>query len=94
MKNPSRAPWRYEPEEVQIVDADGRPLAIMECFKDTNPPEELPYNSNGNLMAAAPMLETALRTLMRAKTGEEIKEARRYADIVLLNARGFADDNE
>jgi hypothetical protein len=94
MKNPSRAPWRYEPEEVQIVDADGRPLAIMECFKDTNPPEELPYDSNGYLMAAAPMIYGALRGLMMARTGEEIKEARRHASLTLLYAKGIEHDDE
>lgn len=91
MKKPSPAPWKYH--DMEITDADGNVIADLEW--ECGPGEDwLPHEENGYLMAAAPMLETALRTLMRAKTGEEIKEARRYADIVLLNARGFADDDE
>jgi hypothetical protein len=77
---------------MEITDADGTIIAGLEWYDEFR--KDLPHEENGHLMAAAPMLETALRTLMRAKTGEEIKEARRYADIVLLNARGFADDDE
>ena len=89
MKKHSPAPWKYN--DMEITDADGTIIAGLEWHDEEN---GLPYELNGHLMAAAPMLETALRTLMRAKTGEEIKEARRYANVVLLNARGFADDDE
>lgn len=89
MKKHSPAPWKYH--DMEITDADGTIIAGLEWHDEKN---DLPHELNGNLMAAAPMLETALRTLMRAKTGEEIKEARRYANVVLLNARGFSDDDE
>ena len=89
MKKHSPAPWKYN--DMEITDADGSIIAGLEWHDEEN---GLPYELNGHLMAAAPMLETALRTLMRAKTGEEIKEARRYANVVLLNARGFSDDDE
>ena len=89
MKKHSPAPWKYH--DMEITDADGTIIAGLEWHDETN---DLPYELNGHLMAAAPMLETALRTLMRAKTGEEIKEARRYASIVLMNARGVEHDDE
>ena len=89
MKKHSPAPWKYH--DMEITDADGTIIAGLEWHDEKN---DLPYELNGNLMAAAPMLETALRTLMRAKTGEEIKEARRYASIVLMNARGVEHDDE
>ena len=90
MKKHSPAPWKYN--DMEITDADGTIIAGLEWYDEFR--KDLPHELNGHLMAAAPMLETALRTLMRAKTGEEIKEARRYANVVLLNARGFADDDE
>ena len=90
MKHHSPAPWKYH--DMEITDADGTIIAGLEWYDEFR--KYLPHEENGHLMAAAPMLETALRTLMRAKTGEEIKEARRYANIVLLNARGFSDDDE
>ena len=89
MKKHSPAPWKYH--DMEITDADGTIIAGLEWHDEKN---DLPYELNGHLMAAAPMLETALRTLMRAKTGEEIKEARRYASIVLMNARGVEHDDE
>ena len=85
----SPAPWKYH--DMEITDADGTIIAGLEWHDEKN---DLPHELNGHLMAAAPMLETALRTLMRAKTGEEIKEARRYASIVLMNARGVEHDDE
>ena len=89
MKKHSPAPWNYN--DMEITDADGTIIAGLEWHDEEN---GLPHELNGHLMAAAPMLETALRTLMRAKTGEEIKEARRYASIVLMNARGVEHDDE
>ena len=89
MKKHSPAPWKYH--DMEITDADGTIIAGLEWHDEKN---DLPHELNGHLMAAAPMLETALRTLMRAKTGEEIKEARRYASIVLMNARGVEHDDE
>ncbi len=92
MKKHSPAPWIFDDAEPAIYDYNGDLIADLEMFTQHN--VEMPCNANGYLMAAAPMLVTAIQWLMAAKTGEELKEARRYANIVLLNARGFANDDE
>ena len=86
----SPSPWVFDEKEPAIYDANGDLIADLEMFTQNN--VEIPCEANGHLMAAAPMLVAALQWFIAAKTGEELKEARRYANIVLLNSRGFNYD--
>lgn len=88
----SPSPWVFDDIEPAIYDANGDLIADLEMFTKHN--VEIPCEANGHLMAAAPMLVAALQWFIAAKTGQELKDARRYANIVLLNSRGYHYDDE
>lgn len=92
MKQHSPWPWTYDPVEPAIRDANGNVIADLQMFTQEN--QEMPCDANGHLMAAAPMLRSTLRTFITAKTLEELKDARRFANKALREAQGWHDDDE